>query len=218
LPEVAVKFLPPLLALAFLPALGLPAHAADIRDIREVYSLTHARSVRIELPAGDLRVETVPEHKLRLDLTLKCRGWNYDCDERVRDAEIVGGYEGNVFVLKLAHPSRHRFNGLSLHGTLQVPRDLALDFSLGAGDLDLWGLGADTDVSLGAGDLTVHMKENDTRSVDMQVGLGDASLRRRGENIRGRGFLSKSLSWSGSGRAVVNLHLGVGDVSARLDE
>jgi len=199
-------------------ALAAPARAADIRDISQVYSLAHARSVRIELPAGDLRVETISQHKLRLDLTLKCRGWSDNCSERARDTEIIGGYEGDVFVLKLSNPSKNHFNGLSLHGTLQVPRDLALDFSLGAGDLDLWGLGADTDVSLGAGDLTVHMREDDTRSVDMQVGLGDASLRRRGERIEGRGFLSKSLSWSGSGRAVVNLHLGVGDVSARLDE
>jgi hypothetical protein len=211
-----MKSLPLCLVLAL--ALVAPARAADVRDIRQVYSLTHARSVRIELPAGDLRVETIPEHKLRLDLTLKCRGWSADCGNRTRNVEIVGGYEGDVFVLKLANTPKTNFSGLSLHGTLQVPRDLALDFSLGAGDLDLWGLGADTDVSLGAGDLTVHLREGDTRSVDMQVGLGDATLHRNGQRIEGHGFLSKSLSWSGSGRAVVNLHLGVGDVSARLDE
>ncbi len=205
-------------AFAFALALAAQAGAADIRDVSQVYSLTHARSVRIELPAGDIRVETIPQHKLRVDLTLKCRSWSDNCRERARNVEIVGGYEGDVFVLKLANVPKTNFNGLSLHGTVQVPRDLAPDFALGAGDLDLWGIGSDTDVSLGAGDLTVHLREDDTRSVDMQVGLGDASLHRHGERIGGRGFLSKSLSWSGSGRAVVNLHLGVGDVSARLDE
>lgn len=207
-----------LLCLAVSLALASPAGAADIRDIHQVYSLTHARSVRIELPAGDLRVETIPQHKLRVDLTLKCRSWSDNCHERTRNVEIVGGYEGDVFVLKLANVPKSNFNGLSLHGTLQVPRDLALDLALGAGDLDLWGIGSDTDVSLGAGDLTVHLREDDTRSVAMQVGLGDASLHRHGERIEGHGFLSKTLSWSGSGRAVVNLHLGVGDVSARLDD
>src|SRR5690242_3849258 len=208
--------------LSSVAVLGLvaaaPAVASDIRDIHQVYSLSEARSVRVEIPAGSIRLETVSDRKVRADLTVKCSGWSDRCVERAKRVEIVGGYQDGTFVLRVEGMPKNNNHGMSLNGTVQVPRDLALDMQMGAGDLSLFGIEKDADVSLGAGDLGVHMRERAARSVNMEVGLGDATLRRPGERVSGRGFISKTLYWRGTGPADVRLHLGVGDINATLDE
>jgi hypothetical protein len=208
------------LPLAPLVALlaAVPAVASDVRDIHQVYSLTEARSVRVEIPAGSIRLETVPDRKLRADLTVKCSGWSDRCVERAKRVELVGGYEDGTFVLRVEGMPKNNNHGMSLSGTVQIPRDLALNMEMGAGDLNLFGIERDAEVSLGAGDLGVHMRERAARSVNMEVGLGDATLRRPGEHVSGHGFISKSLYWRGTGPADVHLHLGVGDINATLDE
>jgi hypothetical protein len=206
------------LALAAPLALASQAAAEDIRTLKQVYALDHARNVDLQFPAGDLRIEPSPDDRLRVVATIRCHRFRSNCEERAREVELSGSGSGDQFALRFDGMRRLHNMGLSIDATVQVPRGCSLTLNMGAGDLNIYDLHKDLDVRLGAGDATIHMHEGDVSQVQVHVGLGDATLHRRGQSIDGHGFLSKAIRWNGGeGRARVELELGVGEAAVRLD-
>jgi hypothetical protein len=71
---------------------------------------------------------------------------------------------------------------------------------------------------LGVGDADIHSTKSKTKSVSVDTGVGDATIRNAGTGSSSRGFIGREARWTGgSGASKVRLNVGVGDATVHLD-
>jgi len=198
----------------FLTGSAALALAADYPVDHESYPMPRDRRVHVDFPVGDLRVETTSGDRIEFDLRAKCNRW--DCDDRMSKIYIDAIDDGSQLRLKVKGYPRS-CSHLSLTGVLRIPQDHGLGVQMGVGNLDVDGLTGDVDVDLGVGDARIHTAESAVGSVSAQAGVGDADVRTSSGRVRHRGFVGSSASWDGSGRASVNVRVGVGDANVKVD-
>jgi len=198
-------------------ALALPARADTVREAS--YPLAAGQRVRLEFPTGTLKVEPSDDERVHVRMTLRCERDNEGCLERAKTLELKGESSGNVVRVKVENwPPKLNPIGLHIETVARVPRARELAISLGAGQLDLTGHRGDLDVELGVGDATIALGRADTRRVRLEVGVGDAHLKRGAETIGGEGFIGHVVDWDqGKGRSEVKVKVGVGKVEVTLD-
>jgi hypothetical protein len=135
-------------------------------------------------------------------------------DHLILDSDDTGGTL-NLRLHKYPHWNNH---GMTVIGTLSVPRALAVDIEMGVGELDITGIEGDLDIQLGVGDAEVRALRSRAGHVTVDTGIGDADIRGGGSGTRSRGFIGSHAVWDeGQGRASVRLHVGVGDASVSLE-
>ena len=203
-----------LLALAF----AAPAHSAVLQADSKSYPVTAKHRVRLEFPVGDLKVVANDDTHVRLSLQVKCRGNEDRCEERARRLKLESDDAGGVLSLKVTGYPKYNSGGFNLQGTLQVPRALALRLEMGVGALSIDGVEGNLDVDLGVGEADISAPRHSVRSVSVQTGVGDAEIRNAGTKSASHGFIGRTASWdAGTGGSRVDLHVGVGDATVRLD-
>ena len=206
-----------LVALAALTA--APTHAAMLVTDPHDYPVTEKHRVRLEFPVGELRVVPSDESRVRFDIKVRCRHWSDErcaelADRLILDSDDTGGTL-SLRLHKYPHWNNH---GMTVIGTLMVPRALAVDIEMGVGELDISGIEGDLDVQLGVGDAEIRALRAHAGHVSVDTGIGDADIRGGGSGTRSRGFIGSHAVWDeGQGRGSVRLHVGVGDASVRLE-
>ena len=208
-----------LAALAGPVATAAPSRAAMLVTDPHDFPVTEKHRVRLEFPVGELRVIPSDESRVRFDIKVRCRHASDErcaelADQLILDSDDTGGTL-NLRLHKLPHWNNH---GMTVIGTLAVPRALAVDIEMGVGELTISGIEGDLDVQLGVGDAEVRALRAHAGHVSVDTGIGDADIRGGGSGTRSRGFIGSHAVWDeGQGRASVRLHVGVGDASVRLE-
>jgi len=206
-----------LLAAALIAAAAVtPARADETRTVSGVFTTAGADHMSIEFPSGTLTLVAGEGDSIVAVMKAHCR--HGDCMPRIEQVRLVSEREGSVVHLALQGYPKWNHHGLEISLRLEIPRRLAVDVDMGAGDLAVRGLQQDVALRLGAGDVVLQLPESAVRSVRAHVGLGDATLHGHRGNVDGSGFLGKTLRWTdGTGASRVRVDLGVGDVSVSLD-
>ncbi|HXS81752.1 MAG TPA: hypothetical protein VN896_03455 [Methylomirabilota bacterium] len=196
-----------------------PARGAMLVTDPHVYPVTSNHRVRLEFPVGELKVLATDEPHVRFDLRVRCRRWSDErcaemADRLILDSDDTGGTL-NLKLHKFPHWNNH---GMTVIGTLSVPRTLAVDIEMGVGELTISGIEGDLDVQLGVGEADIRALRSRAGHVTVDTGIGDADIHGGGSGTRSRGFIGSHAVWDeGQGRASVRLHVGVGDASVRLE-
>ncbi len=200
-------------------AFALPA-LADSDSARDVsFPVAAGQRVRLEFPTGSLKIEPSDDARVHVHMTMRCEGDDAKCAERMKTIDVVSQSSASALRVKLeGWPPRWNPIGLHFDTIVKVPRERALEVSLGAGQLELRGHRNDIDVELGVGDATLTLGRADTRRVRLEVGVGDAHLRRGSETIGGEGFIGHVVDWDqGKGRSEIRVKVGVGKVDVDLE-
>jgi hypothetical protein len=204
-----------LLALAIL--LAAPAAAETVLTTSRSYPTGGVRDIRIDFPAGGLEITPTDAEEISVTMTATCRGGSH-CQERAEKIRLISDIQGGTLSFKLEGPRRKCVTGPVVHLEFHVPRSMDVAIEMGAGDLDIGTLAGNVAVQMGAGDIDIRSREQSFGSVNLDVGVGEAHLRRSSRSVEGKGFLSKRLHWDdGAGSGRIDVDLGVGDVDVRLD-
>jgi len=206
-----------LAAAGLVLAFPIAALAADIPVDHISLPAPAARSVHLGFPVGDLRVEASNDSRVTLEVTAHCKGWRSDdCEERAKRIRIETDASGGKIDLQVrGYP---KLAGFDLRGVLRVPANMDLDLDMGVGDLRVADVAGDLSVDLGVGDAEIRTVAGAVHSVDVAAGIGDADVITHGNHVRRHGFIGSTASWDeGRGRSSVNLHVGVGDATVRID-
>lgn len=102
---------------------------------------------------------------------------------------------------------------------VEIPKSAKIErtsIQMGVGEVEVEIGETELEIELGVGEVFVEAPESSVGRVDINVGVGDASL--RGGEILDRDsvFISKSINGEGSGNFSLEVDLGVGDVDVRL--
>lgn len=208
---------PILIAAAVLLA-ALPASADDVvRTLSQRYPTGGAQSVALDVPVGSLIVNASDQDQVNVELRLECDRGKDRCAELAKTVKLVGSSRGDRLRVEIDGWPKGNQDGLEAHVRVSMPRDLALNADLGVGKLQISGIEDDITADVGVGEISVTSPASAVRSVHLDSGVGDATLRASGKSLNGSGMVGKELYWNkGAGSAVLKLDCGVGDIDVSL--
>ncbi len=217
--------LPTLLLLAGFAAIAAPAFAGRevvVGSESKAFPLDGARRLKLDVPVGDVRVQTGGGDRIEAKLELRCSASSRRCRERAAELHLNPTHSGDDLSLRLRGydgDDKRGMNHPEVDLELVVPASLALSVDMGVGELDVDGVEGDVTIDLGVGEARVRMPERAVRSVALDVGVGEAQLSPRQDESRHSGFLflGNEVDWrDGSGSARIVVDVGVGEAHVRL--
>jgi hypothetical protein len=209
-------------ALAFASLALSPPAAADerhrVRSLTGDLATTGLERIELRLPVGSVRIEPSPDHRVRVDLEVRCPFDSESCEEQAQELSLRSSRSDGTLKVRVEGMESLRSLRLKIRGRIQVPAGKAIDVNLPVGELEIRGLTGDLDVDVGCGEVVIELREHDVRSVRMGVGIGEANFSVAGRHIEGEGWLGQKVRWSeGPGAARVAVTLGVGELGVRLN-
>jgi hypothetical protein len=202
-----------ILALSSLLALNAFSYADNNKNITRTLDTDRSDSLRIEFSVGELEVEVWDGESIELDIELKGeRSWLNWRNRNVEDIELEVRNSGDELFLGI--------NGkkLNQHWVVKVPAKLALAVEMGVGGIRIEGLNNNLAIDLGVGEIGVIAATDNFDSINVSVGVGEAILEGFGSSAENeRSFVSADARYKGQGDYKIDLELGVGDASVRLD-
>jgi len=197
----------------------LPASADEVvRSFRQQIPIANAHQIRLDFPVAELNVDSTAGNQVELDVKVKCREKTGRCADRAHELKLIYDNSGEVFKIEMKKfPKWHGSGKLQIVAHITVPRDLALRAELGVGEMNVHGVAGDLDLNLGVGQVNVDLPKEAIASVNLDTGIGEASLVAAGRHFTSSGLFTKELSWDkGTGRSKVKVDCGVGEIDVVL--
>jgi hypothetical protein len=215
-----------------------PANAGA-RTLADSYDPGSARTLQLNVPFGKVRIEGVERGPVRVRVDVDCRN-DHDCDEFVDGLRLASKRRGETLEVKIEGSKRngdwdldvfdhgkHGSGGRHRHGddsdlhvevVLQVPRTLALDLNVGAGEVEIANLRRDVAIDMGAGELTLRLPEGAVRSIRVDVAIGEVAIHQGGRTREYARVIGGPVRWNdGKGSSEIEVNLGAGEVDVTLD-
>jgi len=197
------------------------ATAGTVRTFEHEFEAKDLRSLALDVPVGEIDVRGVDEPRVSVEVRVQCDRGDDDCRDAAEDVELVSRERGAELRLDFDGVDGLGDHEMSLDVELRVPLTMALDVDLAVGDLHVDGLNRDVRVEVGVGQVKVRMKEELVGSVDLEVGVGEATMgpdpRRRSRSRSRRFDLGEDVRWDeGTGEARIRIDVGVGGIDVRL--
>ncbi len=209
-------------ALAFLAVFVLtgwasPAAAGEIRTLTASLSAAGVESLRLDVPVGEVRIDGGGD-RISAEITLACDDDHRGCRQAAERVRLESETRGHRARLAVVDWPENGDRGLELQMTVHLPRRLTLSLKLGVGELHATDLGGDLGLEVGVGEAHLDLDESAVRTVEISVGVGEATLVVDGHRIEGSGFLGRSVDWKGgSGTSRVAVDCGVGEVTVDVN-
>jgi hypothetical protein len=190
-----------------------------VRTLDEGRSVAAGNAVRVELPVAELRVVGHDSDRVEITVELDCSRSSRRCLETAEDVEleIRDGTRGlEIGIGGLPKWSR---GGMDMEVEIHMPQTSPLVLEMGVGDIEIEGLGSDLEAEVGVGEIEVAMSRHVVGDVEIDTGVGQASIEVEGESVAARRFfLGDEVRWAdGAGRARLSIEVGVGEVVVELD-
>ena len=151
------------LVLALLCCFTLPATAHEwdpSRTLKTEIPAGDLRSVDFNFGAGSVKIEGTAGSVVRLRVEARCDDESDSrCEKVLERLRIESRVESGRLDLELHGLSNGHIHDLDLDATLEIPRTLALDLDMGAGEIEIDGLESAIDIDLGAGEATIRVPE-----------------------------------------------------------
>lgn len=201
---------------ALIVAVGLlllapGAFAATTKTITQSFEVEDLQRLALDVSVVEMTIEIVEGDTVELEIELEAQR---------RFFGLRAGSVDNVELEIHRSPSTLSLGieekDLEQHWVLLVPRHLALDISIGVGELNIDKLENDLDLEIGVGAVRVDVIESAFGEIQLQTGIGDAAIRgltNRADNERS--FISADAYYRGEGEHHINIDLGVGDALVR---
>jgi hypothetical protein len=210
-------------ALLFAAAILLWATSARadevVRSFRQQVSVGSAGEVSLDFPVGQVTVEAWDNPQVDVDVKLACNHRATSrCLAAAKAVRLIYNASGNrLRVYVKDWPKLGGAKGLHVIARISMPRDLALQADLGVGELNVHGTAGDLTVDLGVGEVNVTLPKEAIASVDLDAGVGEATLVAAGKRYENSGLFVRELHWDkGTGHSEVSVDCGVGEIDVVL--
>lgn len=209
-PSPAARLIP----LSLLALLTCNLAQAENKVIKEYqYDLSGIREVELRGSVGNITV--VPGDKKQvsvvLEITQKEHHW-YSRDINLDEVELHDQKRGDRLILRQTDDDLH------IGWTVALPVIEEARIDLGVGEVD--GEFRDTSVfaHIGVGQVQLRLPESTAGEINLKVGVGEARLRGGESKQEKRAFVSQTVKGKGLGEKDVQVDVGVGDITVRLDK
>ena len=182
------------------------SHDFDLDGIEEVEFRSTVGSFEIIPTRGD-------ELRVVLEIEGNKRGF-FRRSTDVSDMDLESRERGDTLILEFEEENANA------NWIVEMPRTSSVErtsIQMGVGEVNVEIGGTELEVELGVGDVDINAPEDSVGRINLNVGVGDASMR-GGEVIdHDAMFISQSIEGEGNGTFDMEVDVGVGDISVRLD-
>jgi len=215
-----------------------PTAASDSRTLSDSFDAANLERVFLDVSVGDVVVTGRTGDTVEVEVILTARRGGIFSSKRkaereIEEATLDAHAAGSKLSLSIASPSRDRRFEEEWH--VELPTRLLLKMDLGVGDVSIRHIaggvhlecgvgdilietdGGDVSVEAGVGEITVRAPADTYGRVECSAGVGDAHLTVKGDRIGGGGFIGDEVEWRGDGEAWIEVEVGVGDATIRLN-
>lgn len=202
-----------------LPAAESAAEDLD-RQIKASWPAAEFDAVRFDISVAELEVTAGSSDKIEVEILAECRRNRRDCEDALEDLQLSDRTRGKVLTIDLEGYPKWGKGRIEIETVVKIPADFDFDLDMGVGEVNIAGLRGDLDLDLGVGELNIDTGASHLRSVNLDVGVGDAEIYGSRERVEGRrSFLVGSeVYWSdGKGDKRIKVDVGVGEVTVRLE-
>src|SRR5262245_11588993 len=206
-----------LVSLALLWAASAGAEEV-VRSFRQQIPAGGTEKISLDFPVGEVTVEAWEGSQVDLDIKLACNHRITNrCAEAAKNVRLVYDTSGDRLRVEVKNWPRFGTKGLHVLARIHVPRGIPLHAELGVGELTINGTTSDLTVGLGVGEVNITLPKEAIGSVDLDTGVGEASLVAAGRHYESAGLIARELRWDkGTGRAGVTVDCGVGEIDVVL--
>jgi hypothetical protein len=226
-----------LIALAVTAACVLPAYATTERTLTGSFPAEGIAAVVIDAGAGDVKIAPADGGSIEVEVLLTPRrGGIFSsmarAEREVEEAAMTSDIgAGRIYLGVDSESGDRRFEERWI---VFVPAHVALELDVGLGDVIVESLSGGVELEIGVGEVTIEDVSGDIvvelgvgevtirgdadrfGAVNASGGIGDATLRIRGERIESEGLVGHSSSWKGDGEDRIDVEVGVGDARITL--
>lgn len=101
---------------------------------------------------------------------------------------------------------------------IEIPQLDKIDADLGVGEMTIKGLSTNLSVDVGVGEVSIYSFAEAYASAKAESGVGAAAVHSdSGQVSQNRSMVSESVNWIGKGQYAINVEVGVGDASIKLN-
>lgn len=191
-----------LTAAAFAEDKVIREYSFDVTDIQELQIHASVGSIDIMPTEGS-------EIKLVLEIKGQKQGW-FRRDKDVSEVELDSLIRGDRLILEQTE------DDTNTEWTIHMPVMARTDIQLGVGAIVAEFGVTELEIELGVGDIDIKYPKSGAATVELSVGVGDASLRGTSEIRTTKSFVSHDIIGYGDGDKDIDVHVGVGDIDLRL--
>jgi len=214
------------LALATLALSVSTAAFADREAVHRINIGADARAIHrvtIAIPAGDIQVRNSVANKLALDGAVRLR---YDSQRQqemqaiVNDVGLAIEVDGDQATISRTFGpgagSWRAHHMTSFEVTIEVPPGTAVTVETSFGEVRMDGSFGDVTADMRAGEFVLRMPKRNVRSLTASVLAGENHASLGDRVVTREGLFSGRTTFSGTGRADVNLHITAGELHVTL--
>ena len=206
-----------LLLLALVPPLYAVDSGQEVHRIQQAYFAGDASLLKIGVAAGVIRIEGTDSQNVEAELVLTCSRSNLEkCTNRAQRLQIVPRMSRGVLRLRLKRTPRGLLQGIESELRIKAPRGMNVEIDLKGGDVFVQGMESNLEIDSAGSRIDVVYRQDLVGPVDVKVGVGKATLWLREGKVEGSGF-PRGIEWTGTGEAVIEIDVGGGEVTVRLE-
>lgn len=196
-----------LFAITSMALVSATALAKDSKQFQDQVTVDANSTIKLDVGVGEFELSTHDGQfvKYTIEVEEANNKWfgHVDWD----DVKMQQKLSGNTLHLEV--------DGDDIKQTwrISVPRDANIELDMGVGEANLRGVGADVDAEIGVGELHIETLNTDYRKINLESGVGEASLSGFKGQQSSRSFVSEEINWRGEGKYSIEAEVGVGEVS-----
>lgn len=193
------------------------ALARETRIIDYEHSAAGIKKIVLDAGVGDIEIIGDSGDKISAEVELKSKssGWFSRHGVEISEIKIEADVSGDTLKLRI-YPREHNHKNITEDWTIHLPARMMLDIDLGVGEITITDTTRDITIDLGVGSVNIESDYDEFGDIRAECGVGDASVRTPKGHDDGHGFISHTVHNSGPGNAEINIDVGVGDVTIRL--
>jgi hypothetical protein len=197
--------------LAFLTTLCLlmsfPLLASQ-KNLSQQFESTSVQQLDINAGVGDISIEVTDASQISVDIEVRgSKSWFFGRTD-VSDATLESTVN-NKGVLSLEVP----LDDTEQTWVIKVPRKLALELTLGVGNIKLDGSAGDIEATIGVGSFTAKLPVPEYKNIALSAGVGDVNLQNTTGKTERSHLVGADLDYTGSGAQSMAVTVGVGDAT-----
>jgi len=199
-------------ALTFAAMSSAYAHSENEKVITKDIAVSGAEQLYLDAHIGSVKFTPSSDNQIHVYVKVSEKeGWGIFKDSPL-EAELVVLRDGNRVTLSLNDDEYGE------EWRIELPKMTLLNADLGVGELQVRNINSNLKLDVGVGEASVVVSASEFLSAKGQAGVGAATVRSHsGTTTTDRAMVSEDVTWNGSGQYSIDVEVGVGDISIKLD-
>ncbi len=188
------------------------AYGDNDKIITKDIQIKNAQQLHLDAHVGSVKFSPSSDDQIHVYVKVSDKeGWGIFKDSP-QDAQLVVQREGNKLTLSLNDDEYGE------EWRIELPQMSLLNADLGVGEIQVKRINTNLKLDVGVGEATIVASASAYSSANGQAGVGAAAVRSvSGTTTSDRAMVSEEVNWTGSGEYSIDVEVGVGDISIKLD-